>query len=66
MFLTCCSPRSSNEAGAMADMVAPAPETDMPPPSPSLQPGGHIDAVAEDVSVFDDDVADIDADSEFA
>ena len=37
----------------------------MPPASArALQPGGDIDAVAEDVAVLDHDVADIDADAE--
>ena len=31
----------------------------------ALQPGGHIDAVAENVVALDDDIADIDADAEF-
>ena len=30
-----------------------------------FQPGGHIDAVAQDVAIFDDNIAHIDADTEF-
>jgi len=30
-----------------------------------FQPGGHIDAVTENVAIFDDDITHIDADTEF-
>ena len=31
----------------------------------SFQAGGDIDAIAEDVAVLDDDIADVEADTEF-
>src|SRR5215469_7869226 len=66
MFLTCCSPMSSN---AMAMLVAylvsyhPA-DADAARFSQGLKARGDIDTVAEDVVVVDDDVAEIDADTE--
>ena len=67
MFLRVCSPRSSQ-----ADL-------DLAPDLPigvvryanaarfgnALQPGGNIDAVAKDIVVVDDDIADMDANPEF-
>ena len=66
MFLTACSPRSSNSKRQLvADVVAHAArDADAAGLRQRLQPRRDVDAVAEDVAVLDHHVADIDADAE--
>ena len=65
MFLTVCSPRSSNAHGDLArHLVAHrARDRDAADRRQRLQPRGDVDAFAVDVVALDDDVAEIDADA---
>jgi hypothetical protein len=65
MFFNACSPisskaRSSRPAASSCTRA----ETQIPP-GQRLQPGGDVDPVTEDVAIFNDDVALVDADAEF-
>ena len=65
MFLTVCSPRSSNSHATLpVDLIADvARERDAADRRERLQPRRDVDALAVDVVALDDDVAEIDADA---
>src|SRR5262249_32092797 len=67
MFLTCCSPRSSKAMSRRSrpPPCAPGPGQNPPRPGTPFEPGCNVDAVAKDVAILDDDVADIDAHAKF-
>ena len=67
MFLSLCSPQSTKVTSILPCdvLLHTARDADATRLGERLQPGRHVDAVPENVWLLDDDVADIDADSEF-
>ena len=65
MFFTVCSPRSSNAHGDLSRHLVANGERDRDAADgrERLQPRGNVDAFAIDVVAFDDDIAEIDADT---
>src|SRR6266446_4510810 len=66
MFLTCCSPKSSKPNSTLSRTWSRTTRlTQIPPGSAKcFEPCGDIDAVAVNVVLVNDDVAEIDADAE--
>ena len=62
MFLTVCSPRNSYPSGSFP--VGRAREADAAALGQALQAGGDVDAVSVEALALDDDIAQIDPDSE--
>ena len=66
MFLSCCSPWSTKLTSSRPSeiLLDPRRHADTARVRQSFQTSGHVHAVAENVAILDDDVADIDADAE--
>ena len=67
MFLSCCSPLSSNATSSLLPTcrVTDCRHRDAARLGDAFESRGDIDAVAEDIVVLDDHVAEVDADAEF-
>ena len=65
MFLTCCSPKSSKAKSSLSRTWSRTTRLMQIPPGSAkrFEPRGDIDAVAVDVVLVDEDVAEIDADA---
>jgi len=66
MFFRFCGPMSSKRLDLAGDLTLPSSELQTPPGfRDAFQPRGDVDAIAKDIVVVDDDVADVNADAEF-
>jgi len=64
MFFSCCSPRSSKIEAAGGILLHARGDADAAGLSQALQTGCHVDAITEDVTVLDHDVALVNPDAE--